>query len=88
MSDFNMRAKDSIYNLTALDLTSKNTVTGGKLISIMCDLGIINLNGEYDLPNIAKSIKKILYTNYPYITKSWKQDIATVSAKQKFDFNF
>lgn len=88
MSDFRMRAKDSIYNLTSLDLTSKNTVTGGKLISIMCDLGIINLNGEYDLPNIAKSIKKILYTNYPYITKSWKQDIATVSAKQKFDFNF
>jgi len=86
--DLSMLSKDSVYHLSEIDLLSKNTVNGGKLITMVSDIGTININGEYDLPNILKSIKKILYSNYPYLTRSWKQDLTTTTGIQKFDFNF
>ncbi|MBK8669013.1 MAG: hypothetical protein IPN89_05905 [Saprospiraceae bacterium] len=45
------------------------------------------IEGQYDIPNIVKSIKKIIRTNYPYITKNWKEDIVAGNTVQKFDFN-
>ncbi len=86
ISDFEMLSGDSIYRLSNLDLISKNTVSGKKLISLKCDIGTASIEGEYDLPNIVNAVKKVLLSNYPYLTKNWKYEIKNIPTNQKFDF--
>jgi hypothetical protein len=82
-----MNVKDSTYKLENVYILSRLLAKGGKELKVESDLGMVSINGQYDLPNIARSIKKILYSNYPQITKSWKNDVEKFSGNQKFDFN-
>lgn len=82
-----MQVKDSTYHLDTVAITSKMLVQGGKEIIVNSDLGTIAINGEYDLPNLVRSVKKVIYHNNPQITKPWKEDVAKYVGNQKFDFN-
>ncbi|MBK8627263.1 MAG: translocation/assembly module TamB domain-containing protein [Saprospiraceae bacterium] len=85
--NIDMKVKDSLYQLDNVYILSRLLAKGGKELKVESDLGSISINGQYDLPNIVRSIKKVLYTNYPSITKPWRQDVAKLISDQKFDFN-
>ncbi|MBK8346240.1 MAG: translocation/assembly module TamB domain-containing protein [Saprospiraceae bacterium] len=87
INDLDMVSKDSAYNMKKISIISRNSIKGGKELKVDSDLGQIMIEGQYDIPNIVKSIKKIIRTNYPYITKNWKEDIVAGNTVQKFDFN-
>ncbi|MBK9736990.1 MAG: translocation/assembly module TamB domain-containing protein [Saprospiraceae bacterium] len=87
IKDFVLQSKDSLYTMKQISIASKETTSGSKKLTISSDLGLIDIDGKYDLPNVVRSIKKVIYSNYPYITKQWKDDVAKFSVDQKFDFN-
>lgn len=86
--DLNIISNDTVYHLDKLKAESKNTVNKTKLLSLESDLGTIMMEGIYDLPNIVMSVKRILKTNYPQLTKDWKVTTENAPSQQKFDFNF
>lgn len=85
--EFDMKDKDTTYSLDNVYILSRLLAKCGKELKVESDLGTISVNGQYDIPNIVRSVKKILHTNYPAITKTWKADVAKLSTNQKFDFN-
>ena len=87
ISNFQMQVKDSIYHLDTIGIGSKMLAQGGKEIFVKSDLGMVTINGNYDIPNMVRSVKKVIYNNNPQITKAWKEDIANYPGHQKFDFS-
>ena len=83
----NMLVKDSTYTMDSIGILSKMLVTGEKEIRVESDLGRIVLKGRYDLPNLVRSVKKVIHTNNPQVTQSWKADVSKFYGEQKFDFN-
>lgn len=87
IKDVEFNLQDSIYHLSSLKVVSKELATNEKELSVISDLGNFNVIGRYDIPNIVRSVKKVIYTNYSQLTKPWKEDIEKLSEEQKFDFN-
>lgn len=87
INNFKMNFKDSMYTLESLKISSNELITNEKELSIISDLGSFNIVGRYDLPNVIRSVKKVIYTNYSKLTKPWKEDIDKLTGNQKFDFN-
>jgi hypothetical protein len=85
--NLDIEVQDSTYSLDNIYILSRMLAKGGKELKIESDLGLVTVNGQYDLPNIAGSVKKILYANYPSITNTWKKDVDRLVSDQKFDFN-
>lgn len=86
--NLDIHTNDTVYQLDKLKIDSKNTINNTKLIALESDLGTMTMDGSYDLPNIVKSVKKIIKTNYPQLTKDWKVAVDQNPAQQKFDFSF
>ncbi len=82
-----LRYQDSLYLLNTLKVTSKEMITNGTELLVESDLGSFNIAGSYDLPNVVRSVKKVIYSNYSQLTKPWKEDIDKLQADQSFDFN-
>jgi hypothetical protein len=72
ITDMVIEKDDSLYTLERINLDSKILASKSKQLIVTSDLGRMSIEGDYDLPNLAKSVKKILATNYPYITKTWE----------------
>ncbi|MCZ2102363.1 MAG: translocation/assembly module TamB [Chitinophagales bacterium] len=85
--NFELKYQDSLYNLASLTVTSRELATQGNELVVESDLGYFNLSGSYDLPNVIRSVKKVIYTNYTQLTKPWKEDIEKLPGDQGFDFN-
>lgn len=82
-----LKMQDSLYQLSSLMVSSRELVAGGKELNMVSDLGNFNLSGKYDLPNVVRSVKKVIYTNYSQLTKPWKEDVEKLEGDQKFNFN-
>lgn len=84
---FELKMQDSLYRLASLKVSSKELVSNGKELVVESDLGSFNLSGKYDLPNVVRSVKKVIYTNYSQLTRPWKEDVEKLEGDQKFSFN-
>ncbi len=83
--DVKLAVKDSTYQIDRVDINSRLSVRGTQVVNIESDLGLIQLDGKYDLPGLPASMRQILKNNYPYLTRQWK--MADKLAKdQRFDF--
>jgi len=87
INDLKVFTKDTTFELKQIIVDSKQSVNRSKVLSVTSDLGSIVIDGEYDIPNVVRSVKKVIFTNYPHITKTWKEDVAKFKVDQKFDFN-
>lgn len=88
MEGLDIFSEDTTYQLANLNIISRVTVKNTRSLTVESDLGTINMDGIYDLPNIVKSAKNILYKNYNLFTRNWKDESQNILADQKFDFNF
>lgn len=84
--EIHIEEKDSAYALNALTVTSRNLIDGNRELSLASDIGTAQLTGQYDLPNVVRSLKKVIQSNYPYFTKTWKKDFLKSDVQQKFNF--
>lgn len=82
-----MSIKDTTYQINQVSLVSRDLAVGGKELMINSDLGLISVNGLYDLPSVVNSVKQMLSKNYPQIAKLQKNPSNTPMIKQKFDFS-
>ena len=87
VKDFVMFKNDTTYKMSQLTLNARENVESGRSLMIKSDLGDVNIEGNYDLPNIVVSAKKILFNNYPYYTKTWAKSLVNYTKPQLFDFN-
>ena len=87
INDLKVYTKDTTFLLNQVIVDSKQSINRSKVLAVTSDLGSIVLDGEYDIPNVIRSIKKVIFTNYPHITKTWKEDVDKFGEDQKFDFN-
>ncbi|MBK9254809.1 MAG: translocation/assembly module TamB domain-containing protein [Saprospiraceae bacterium] len=87
VSNLMIETKDTSYFMDQIKLKSRMLVSGKKQLEILSDLGRINLEGDYDLPNVVKSVKKIISSNYPYLTKTWKFDDTVDYPNQEINFD-
>ena len=87
INDLKVFAKDTTFVLSQVIVDSKQSINRSKILSVTSDLGSIVIDGEYDIPNVVRSIKKVIFANYPHITKTWKEDVDKFRQDQKFDFN-
>ena len=87
LSGLELLSGDSIYRLESLALASRDLVNGKKQLNLNSDIGTINIEGEYDLPGMVKSIKQIITHNYPYSRKFIKNVTSDAAAQQRFDFS-
>lgn len=79
---------DSIYTINEIKLQSKILLNGGKELSLFSDLGTVLIRGDYDIPNLIPTVKQIIRTNYPAITKNWSSQPRTKSnIRQYIDFD-
>ncbi|MFZ1751517.1 MAG: translocation/assembly module TamB domain-containing protein, partial [Saprospiraceae bacterium] len=87
INDLRMTVKDSIYALDNILIHSRTSIKGGRELNLVSDLGTAYIEGQYDLPFVAKAMKRVIQTNYPYLTKTWSNDTGNQGDAQKFDFN-
>jgi hypothetical protein len=84
-NEMKFKFKDSVYQIQRLDINSRLSVRGTQVVNIESDLGVIQLDGKYDLPGLPSSMRHIIQKNYPYLTRNWKVDDA-LPKDQRFDF--
>lgn len=79
---------NSVYAINEIKLQSRVLVNGGKELSLFSDLGSVLIRGEYDLPNLVPTVRQIIRTNYPTITKNWKTELGNkAKIRQYLDFD-
>ena len=87
IQNLRIATEDTFYILDEVKLQSNALVNGNKQLQLLSDLGRINIEGDYDLPNVTKSVIKIIASNYPYLTKTWKIDDTKTYPNQKINFD-
>jgi hypothetical protein len=87
IQNLNIATADTFFFLEEVKLQSRALLNGNKQLQLLSDLGKINIEGDYDLPNITKSVIKIIASNYPYLTKTWKIDDTKTYPNQKINFD-
>jgi hypothetical protein len=87
MLAFNIFSNDSTYHLNKLDITAKNTVRNTRYLSLLSDIGLMSIDGEFEVEKIVPSFKKVLRSNYPHITRTWNNVSQNAVNDQRFSFN-